>query len=70
MSEMPAARRKATKIRGKAAGATILSVRCMGVSRSARATSMSRGSTPPTAARDRITSGQKQAKAMMAISSR
>ena len=61
ISEIPAARRNATKMRGSAAGATILTVRCTGESLNARATSISRGSTPPTAARDRIMSGQKQA---------
>ena len=70
ISAMPADSRKATKIRGSAAGMMIFQTRCAGGKRSARDTSISRGSMLRTAARLRIRIGQTQAKATMTISMR
>ena len=70
ISATPAASRKARKMRGSAAGMMILATRRASDSRSARATSISRGSMPPTAARVRIRIGQTQAKATITISMR
>ena len=71
MSEMPAASRKATKMRGSAAGATILTMRCE-ERKPQRARDLDQprldARKPPRAYR--ISSGQKQANATMAISSR
>ena len=57
-----------TMMRGNAAGRTILKTRWRGDRRRARATSRRRGSMPVIADRDRISIGQRQAKATMAIS--
>jgi hypothetical protein len=70
ISAIPAARRNARKIRGSAAGMMIFRTRSTGDRRSARDTSIRRGSIPPTAARVRIRIGQTHANATITISMR